>query len=344
MTTPAPSRFPLKRLVAAGVSLALLLALLASVDGDSLASALRAVHPGWLALAMLLFIPQIAAISHRWRLIAAPVGRIGARESARQVLASNALNLLLPSKLGDLAKGVFLHRQGRCRLADGIQIVVFEKLLDLAALSLWMIAGWLLLPVTEWWALGFLALGLAIVAVVGLVYFVPRRESLLERLLPARWGRSGIGARGRGFLAAGPRVMALVRGRGARSVVLAGWSLLIWLLHLLQIACFFAAARTGAGLGDVLVLMPMAIFAGLMPLSIAGVGVRDWAIVVLFAGVGAPREALVAAGLLVSLRYVVPAAAGLPFVARYFGLAREARESQPNPRRPRARKSPGAPS
>jgi uncharacterized protein (TIRG00374 family) len=125
-------------------------------------------------------------------------------------------------------------------------------------------------------------------------------------------------------LEAAPAVARLVHADGGRRTRILAWSFGIWLLHLLQIACFFRAVGVEASLVTVLALMPVAIFAGLMPLTIAGIGVRDWAIVALFAGAGNPREVLVAAGLLVSLRYVVPAAGGLPWIGLYLTMARGA--------------------
>ena len=316
-----------KRLLSLAVSALLLAALLAAVDARAVGRALARVDIAWFALAMALFIPQVLAIARRWALVAGPLAPIGGREAGRQVLASSCLNLVLPSKLGDLAKGVFLHRQGRCTLGQGLHIVVYEKLMDLAALSALMWAGWVLAPRGEAWVLATLALGAAVIAVVVAVYHVPGAEGLPARVLPARIARHPKGKRVAEFLRAGPRTGALVHaGRGRRARIIA-WSLGIWLLHLAQIACFFAAAGAGVGVLEILARMPIAIFAGLLPLTVAGVGTRDWAIVAIFGGPGTDAATLAAVGLLVSLRYVVPALAGLPWIGGYLFLAKAARES-----------------
>ncbi|MBX3730078.1 MAG: flippase-like domain-containing protein [Candidatus Sumerlaeia bacterium] len=309
-----------KRLIAVAVSAVLFGILLWSVDRAALAEVLARARLGWFALGMVFFVPQVLAIGHRWQLIARPVARLDWREAGRQVLASNCLNLVLPSKLGDLAKGVFLYRQGRCALADGMQVVVFEKLLDVAALCVWMVVGWVLMPRGDGWVVVALAGGGAVVVLVYAVYFLPGGAGRLLALMPAGLRKGKLGR----ALAAAPAVARLVHADGGRRTRILAWSFAIWLLHLLQIACFFRAVGVEASLVAVLALMPVAIFAGLMPLTIAGIGVRDWAIVALFAGAGNPREVLVAAGLLVSLRYVVPAAGGLPWVGRYLTMARGA--------------------
>lgn len=314
-----------KKLLAAAISLLLLGILIASVDRRALLDVLANVNAIWFSAALLFFIPQILAIAHRWALIAHPIAPIGTREAGRQVLASNCLNLVLPSKLGDLAKGVFLYRHGHCALREGMHIVVFEKLLDLAALSAWMIAGWMLAPRGDWWILGVLLLGVLVIVVVLTTYFSGVGARAILGMIPSAL-RRGRMRRIADIIEAGPRVMRLVHADGSRRNRIIAWSFAIWLLHLVQIYCFFRALDAPVSLFQVLALMPIALFAGLLPFTVAGIGTRDWAIVVIFGGM-APRALLVAAGLLVSLRYVVPALAGLPHVPRYFLMAKVAAKS-----------------
>ncbi|MCB2153425.1 flippase-like domain-containing protein [bacterium] len=316
-----------KRAIAIMVSVTLLGVLIASVDVRTLGSLISRANLIWFTVALLFFLPQTFAIAYRWTLIARPVAPIDWREAGRQVLASSCLNLVLPSKLGDLAKGVFLFRQGRCRLEDGIQIVVFEKLMDLAALSAWMIIGWILAPNLAWWVLATLGLGFVIIAVVYSVYFIPRGRSILYAVVPGFVQRNRKFQKIEHLLEAGPRVMQVIHASGDRRGKIIVWSFIIWLLHLLQIYCFFQAMHADAGLFGVLARVPIAIFAGLLPIAVAGIGVRDWAIVAIFGSAANPRALLVGVGLLVSLRYVVPAAAGLAFVGRYFTMAKAARTS-----------------
>lgn len=302
-----------KRLLAIAISVILLAALFSSIDLPRLGRILGGLDWGWFLPGLLLFIPQIAVIARRWMYITRPMVALRWGEATRQVLAAGSLNLILPSKLGDLAKGVILYRRGSCRLGDGLHIVVFEKLMDIAALSFWMIAGWVLFPALDWWVLGMLAFGMALLYVICEVYF--ERKSRLGGLLPGRL---------REVARSGPRVMALIEGTARRRRGIALFSLSIWLLHLLQIYFFLKAVGVELGAVTVLAQMPIALFAGLLPLTMAGFGTRDWAVVMLFSSPVNPPEALVAAALLISLRYVLPALAGLPFLARYLSLGKEA--------------------
>jgi uncharacterized protein (TIRG00374 family) len=325
-----------KQILSLLISATLLAILLWRVDARAVLDILSGIHLGWFLLAMVFFVPQTVVIAWRWQLISRPLARLSMRESLRQVLASNTLNLVLPSKLGDLTKGVFLHRRGSCRLSEGMHIVVFEKLLDLASLCAWMIVGWFILPSFVPWVLAILVMGASLIAVVLVVYFSRRGSALIFSSLPGRVLQHPKLAKLREVLASGPRVMALVHADGPRRNLILGSSFLIWLLHLLQIACFFQCVRADVTLFQVVAIMPIAIFAGLLPLSLAGIGVRDWAIVALFASPTNSPALLASVGLLVSLRYVVPAACGLPFVPRYFLASRQAMAARPGKRPPRS--------
>ena len=89
-------------------------------------------------------------------------------------------------------------------------------------------------------------------------------------------------------------------------------SLIIWIVHLLQIWLF------AFSLNDKLDILPssvanvFSIFFGLMPFTIAGIGSRDAAIVYLYTDVMS-FAASVSLGILCSLRYIIPAIIGFPF-------------------------------
>jgi len=88
---------------------------------------------------------------------------------------------------------------------------------------------------------------------------------------------------------------------------------LLWALHMLQIACFFRTAGVLVPWDTFLARTPLALFAGLIPLTPWGLGTRDLALAVLFDDV-APTAALAVIGLLMTTRYLVPGVMGLPFL------------------------------
>jgi uncharacterized membrane protein YbhN (UPF0104 family) len=75
-----------------------------------------------------------------------------------------------------------------------------------------------------------------------------------------------------------------------------------------------------------LALAPLAIFAGLIPLTLAGIGTRDTAVIFLYRAYLLP-SAGAALGILYTARYLLPALAGLPFLGQYMVYTKKAKES-----------------
>lgn len=102
-------------------------------------------------------------------------------------------------------------------------------------------------------------------------------------------------------------------------------SIFLWFLHLLQIWLFILALKAWTPFLVNLALSPLSILAGLLPLTFAGVGTRDAALIFFYqpyfdAATGA------ALGLLCTSRYFLPAIIGLPFLGQMMGAAKKLRE------------------
>jgi hypothetical protein len=101
-------------------------------------------------------------------------------------------------------------------------------------------------------------------------------------------------------------------------------SIFLWFLHLLQIWLFILALKASTPFVVNLALSPLAILAGLLPLTFGGVGTRDAALIAFYqpyftAPVGA------ALGILCTSRYLLPAFGGLPFLHQYLATVQEMR-------------------
>ena len=252
------------------VSLGLVTAVVLHANARAVADALHQLDPLWLSLSLALFVPQTLVSAWRWSAWIAPWARLTLGQSVEQTLAASALNLVVPSKLGDLSKAAFVpsvDRPTRVRLGA---LAMGEKLADLGCLALavglaspWraMIAGGALL-------------------VVGLLY-VARRLS-------------------------------------RPSTVFAVASVILWSLHLTQIHCFLLAANVQATWSTTLLRIPLALVAGLLPVTWCGVGARDGALAWLYHGEAAEAN-LALVGLLTASRYLVPGLIGIPCLQRVLG-------------------------
>ena len=65
-----------------------------------------------------------------------------------------------------------------------------------------------------------------------------------------------------------------------------------------------------------LAITPLVIFAGLIPLTFSGIGARDFAFIYFYAAYFSAATGA-ALGLLATLRYIIPAIAGIPFFSYY---------------------------
>lgn len=319
----------MKRIVAVAVSVALLIILVWHVDAQALLRNLRATRWGLFALALALFVPQTLVIAWRWKRLTAPFTALPLAESTRMILAGATMNLVLPGKLGDLTKAWFMVQNGRVSLPLAVGIVVFEKMLDVATLALFMLMGTAALLLTTHNDLPVplpglaMAAGLGLAAVIGvaLLYFVPLSRLPGYEKLRERAAASPALARVHQLLTGSQNTMATLQSRGANRAEIITLSLAIWVLHLGQIALFFLSLNAHVTLAQFFTAVPLAIFIGLIPISVAGFGTRDAALVTLLPTL--PASLVLAAAFYINLRYIVPALAGIPFLARYAALRKK---------------------
>jgi hypothetical protein len=123
-----------------------------------------------------------------------------------------------------------------------------------------------------------------------------------------------------------------------RTVPLLAATAVVWVLHLAQIHCFLLAADVPTSWTMTAARIPAALLAGVMPAAFCGIGVRDAALIWLFADV-ASAATMAGVGLLTALRYVVPGAIGIPLLVTLRRPADPAAaqvvRSASRPRRPR---------
>jgi uncharacterized protein (TIRG00374 family) len=317
----------MRRFLGIVVSAALLFALYAAVDFGALLDAIRAADLFWLAIGLLMVIPLTLATAWRFKALVIDA-HVGLGEANRLVLASSTLNLFLPSKLGDLAKAFVLSARHGMEGELAFSIVVFEKALDMVSLLLWGAFACLYVGLSKPELLIFalpvlLLLGLSLLIILPL----PALSSLIRlvaRLLP-----EGIAAKA-GRLAETSAGMAAwfwqKRGRAAGILLL---SILLWGAHLLQFWLFTKAIGSFVPLLDNMAFATLAILVGLLPFTFAGIGSRDVAIVYFYGPYLSPAGAAFL-GILGTLRYVIPAVAGIPFAGDLAAVAATQRSKARN--------------
>jgi hypothetical protein len=314
----------MKRLISAIVSLGILIAIYTKIDVAGLVAVFRDCDRLWMAISLGMVVPLTLATSWRLQQLMPEAGRIGFGMANKLTLAASVLNMILPSKMGDIAKAYFIRDRGYLSGSLSLSLVVFEKACDLLSLLLWCAFGLLLYPSKDalFW---LMALGIVGGLVVGTAILASSRIAdwafrIGQRLAPG--GSRGKVGQKLDRLHASWHEMQTYFWRDRHQLgVITLTSIGIWLLHLLQIWFFIFALNASVPFIANLALSPLSILAGLLPLTFAGVGTRDAALIVFYqpyfnAQTGA------ALGLLCTSRYLLPAIGGLPFFGQFLSRAR----------------------
>lgn len=310
----------MRKLVGLVVSLFILWLIWRRIDPAAMLAAVRACDPAWLGAGLTMVVPLTLATAWRFRVLSR--SGLGLGTAVRLILSSSTLNLVLPSKMGDIAKAWVLSGRHGYPPRLAVAIVVLEKLLDLASLLVWGVAALLWVGGRDPWMLlaaAGIAVLLALMAVLLLPLPVaPRLMALLGGVLPGRIGRAA-----RDFSAEWAEVTGWFWADRMRALRVLALSLALWAGHLAQFWLFARALAVGVPFVDNMAMATLSILVGLAPFTMAGIGTRDAAIIFLYRAWLHPGQGAVL-GVLATTRYLMPALAGLPYLRDYLPPERRA--------------------
>ena len=303
----------MRRLVGLAISLLILWLIWRRIDAAAILVAIRASHPVWLAAGLAMVIPLTLATAWRFQVLSRRA--LGLGQATRLILSSSTLNLVLPSKMGDIAKAYVLTGRHGQDPRRALSVVVLEKMLDMASLLVWGLGALLWVgPGDPWLLLGAAAvaglLGLLVLLIAPLP-LAPRLMALLGRVLPSRIGRPA-----RDFSTEWAGVTGWFWREPTRGVGIVVLSLAIWAGHLAQFWLFARGVGSNVPLVDNMAFATLSILVGLAPFTMAGIGTRDAAIIFFYRHWLQPGQGAVL-GVLATMRYLIPAVAGLPFIRDY---------------------------
>jgi len=260
-------------------------ALVAWIDWHTVGKALRGADLRWVALGFACLVGNSVQQAMRWR------GMLGRRDIppvkfVHFVFVGHFVTLFVPSQVGsDALKAVaFGRKHGDVGLNVGVQIAM--RLAGLIALGLFSLTGFafyfprlraslagfrLDLPSWTWIA------ALAVVPPLGACIWLVGRFRHASWLAPLR------------EMAVNPRYLG-------ESLA---WSLAIQFISSLALYAQFHALMPSPDLGMILFFTSIAQVLLLLPLSVGGVGVREWVLITLFHSIGGmPRDTILAVTLL----------------------------------------------
>ena len=311
----------MKRILALVVTVFVLGAIYWSLDLQAFFQIFRRSNVLWLSVAVALTVPITLTLGWRFRALMPEHNRVTLAESNRLILASSVLNMVLPSKMGDVAKAVFLRKRGAMNGSLALSLVIFERACDVLSLLFWCLCGLILYnrpePIFRVVAVavgGVFVFGIWLLASKS---FATKFFSFIRKASPAKF-RSSIES-----LEVAWETMHGHFWRDRRSLlVISSISVFLWLLHILQIWTFIFALRAWTPFIPHVALSMLSLLVGLLPVTFAGIGTRDAAIIVLYQPYFS-TEVGAALGLLCTMRYVIPALVGLPYLERYLAGAKD---------------------
>ncbi|NEQ97492.1 MAG: flippase-like domain-containing protein [Cyanothece sp. SIO2G6] len=312
----------MKRLISILVSGIILGLIFWRIQFSDLVEVFRDCDRFWMTVSLGMVIPITLITAWRLQQLAPPQAELKFGAANRLILAASSLNMVLPSKMGDIAKAYFMGDRGQLSRTLALSLVVFEKACDLLSLLWWCVFGLVIYEPKN------LFFGLMTVSVfTGLVFGSlllawPRFAQwffLTAQHLAPQSIRSKLATMAKSW---GEMHTYFWRDRTQLSKI-AGISLFLWFLHLLQIWLFILALNAFTPFMTNLALSPLAILAGLLPFTFAGVGTRDEALIQLYTPYFDDMTTAVALGLLCTSRYLLPAIGGLPFLNQYLSSVKQ---------------------
>ncbi|MEM1179971.1 MAG: lysylphosphatidylglycerol synthase transmembrane domain-containing protein [Acidobacteriota bacterium] len=262
---------------------------------------------------------RMPARAWRWRLLVAPLAPVSWRRLTVVTTLGTALDNVLPARAGDFARAGLLRRDG-LKASSAFATIVVERVVDVAATQILLIAALLVAPLPPWlWQLGALTCGIAMtaLAVMGLALRKRARfEALLglvTRRLPGEWGGrldALAAAFLDGFEAASPRPHLL--GLFLGSLVIHVTNVAPPVLILIACDLFHGTAAVVPGL----VVTTFVGFAVMLPAAPGQVGTVHYASVAALALYGVEAAPALAFALLAHATQNIPVTlVGLPLLA-----------------------------
>ena len=276
--------------------------LVARVDLGAVIDRLQGLSIDWAAAAIFVMFAQLGLAAWRWALIAKLLqAALEAGAIIRLSAIGQFFNQTLPSAIGGDAVRAWMAGRHRPPMARAVAAVIVDRLVALTMLAL-LIA--VTLPLFFHRIADATArLGVLVVAAGGVIgMFVLWRlgDYIARQLMQRRWTRFV------GVLIEDLRG-ALFTGRSSIGVIVLSFA-----VHIMVAGVVYL---TAAGLGmaiaplDCLLLVPPIVLLTMAPISLAGWGVREGAMVVGFALVGVPAADALALSVAFGL---INAATGLP--------------------------------
>ncbi len=297
---PLIEKIPLKKvlLLCLGTAVIIFIIFKVTVDAHTFIKTAKEGSITFLWYALLAILPTFILNPLRWFFVLRAYGyNLELKKSFYAVTAAGAF-ILIPGRLGDFIRGYFT--KDRIPTAESVGSIIVEKIIDVVVLLLIASIGLMILGHILY---GFVALAVAICVTIGVVTIKKIGPKLGLAKIP--------------FV---HKVAAAVKApeRPAYLAMASIVSLVNWFSSITSTYFLFLAFHAVVPFVAIVAYLPITLFAGLIPLSIGGIGIRDGAIITLFSPYSTSAQALAVGLSYSSLSYFLFMLVGIPFVIHHF--------------------------
>ena len=283
------------------ITIAIFYLIFTKIDFYSVIDVLSHANIFYLLIALLLLFVIILITAKRWQTILETIGyNFRYKECFNLIMAALPLTSITPSKSGDVIKAYYL--KDKVPASKTIGSVITERMFDVFTLIVFSLIGMTFCKKYESAGVAFVILvciiAIFLLARAGFDFRLPIKSSWYEKIQNLILSTK-----------------LLTKDRKAFSIIFS-YSILIWFISIVQTITFFAALGINVPLVFAMANVPIAIFIGLIPVTLGGMGTRDAAIIFLFSGYASPSE-LLGVGILFSIfRYWLLSLLGIPFMKK----------------------------
>jgi glycosyltransferase 2 family protein len=272
-----------------------------TIDPERFAQRLLSIDYGWLLIAVLAIEATFFTRTRRWAVLLRPQA-VRSTALLLAMLTGQLLNLLLPIRIGDVARAVLVGRQPGGSFARAFGSILIEKAWDWLMLCLVVIVVALFAPLPAWFlvparTIGLIALGILIG--FGVIAALPQRMIARTRLrldrgldrAPGRWQevlRRNL-----------HRLLDSLTALRRRELIAgaAGWSILTWGLGIAANDAVLRAYGVESWLAAMALIAVLMIGVALPP-SIAAVGIWEGLTMLTLGAFGVAPETGLAIGII----------------------------------------------
>lgn len=297
-----------------GLSVSVFGVLLARVDVREAAQALSSVDLRYFLAGVAVDLAARAVMVGRWAVLLRATGEsVSNRSTARIFFISSFVGTALPAGGADVARAYALSRRGVDGRAATVSVVV-DRLLGVVALLTLGAAGVVVGMPEANLPLARRVAGLCLASAL-LLSGAFWADCFARRVAPRLMGRA---AAGRWLLSAAGE-MAGYRSRRGVLVAVFGLSLVVQWLRITEVFLLGAGLGIDVGFGYYLVFMPIGLVVFMLPVSVAGVGLPQGAMMWLLRPAGVPDPQSFALSALVVVLGVLGTLPGLYLYLRARG-------------------------